>query len=449
MPTVPIFNLTSARSGFVEMDTGERIMIDGISQPKVDSDAFDAALYAGLIASTAREFPLTPDCTAANCTWDPYWTLAVESECSNLTDSLDWSNTTGLWSLPNGLQEDEAFPYVLTTNYPSIAFRDRGHLLLDFFITVSDARWNGHTTVPTATAMECILQLRARKVRAEYKSGVWNEVQIGHSISSNTPEAKACSPWRRLLASGEFERPNVTDHTGETLPNADKEDPLSAQWFSGGSPTNEGASTCNVTVSTNSQGSDGNLMFPALPLLTPSERLIHLLGSAENVWNSRSTKRGGPTTYLVNVVSGDPKAQAALDETSQITFGQRVDNVAKSLTQVLRSSYFDNSVVVAGDAHRDTIVFTVSWYWVIVPASLVLLTLLLLVLTAWDTFHKGLEKRADSSLALILFGCDQEVRDVLHVAGNLAGVTKAAKSHLVQLGPGHVLTSADGIKISG
>ncbi|SMR42948.1 unnamed protein product [Zymoseptoria tritici ST99CH_3D1] len=445
MPTVPIFNWTSSYSGATTMITDQRVKVDGIPLPIVDNDAFDAALYAGMIAPAARDFPLAPECAAANCTWDPYWTLVIESECSNLTDRLESGATTG-WTLPNGLQTDSAFPYLLTTNYPSVAFQHRGHLLVDFFITVSGTRWDGHTTLGTATAMECILQLRARKVKAEYKNGEWTETQIGPSLSNNTLEARGCSPSRRLLASGEFERPDVVDQTGETLiNNKTRLDPLSDQWFSVDS-TSGTNSTCNITIATSSAGSDNTLMFPAQPLLIPAERLIYLLGSAENVWNSRNSKRGGITTYLVNVVSGNPEAQASLDQSNNITFTERVDNIAKSLTQTLRASYFENNVVTAGDAYRDTVVFTVTWYWAIVPASLVLLTLVLLILTAWDTLHKGLEKRADSSLALIVFGCDQDVRDSLAGAEDLAAVTKVAKGTRVRLGPGHVLTLSEDLQ---
>ncbi|KJX93537.1 hypothetical protein TI39_contig4297g00004 [Zymoseptoria brevis] len=451
-PILPIFNWTS--------DYSKLSMVTD-SDASVNSDTFDAAWYSSIIAPSPQPFSVTPDCASANCTWNPYWTLVVESECSNLTDVLV-RNATG-WSLPNGLKIEidkleyslsdptsSETSYGLTTRYPSVAFQDRGYLLSDFFVTASGPGMEGNVSIHTASALECILQLRARRVRAEYKNGEMTETQLGPSLFVNTLESRGCSPWRRLLASAEYDIPNVIDQAGETFFDRNTtQDPLSAQWFSGGNSSESQTSTCNITIDTTSAGSDGTLLFPAIHLLNPARRLLQLLGSDLETVSGSEWMEGGILPYLVRVVSKNPSTQGALNEARNVTFVERVENIAKSFTQTLRSSYFENRVVVAGDAYRDTVIFDVTWYWAIVPASLVLFTFLLLVLTAWDTRHKGLEKRADSSLALMVFGCDQEVRRSLASAGDLAAVTKVAKGTRVRLGPGHVLTKSEHLQFTG
>lgn len=449
-PTAPIFNWTSSYSGALTMAIIPRdgdIGVDGIVDQQVDGDAFDAAFYTGLMASGPKDFPVAPICTAANCTWSPYWTLVVESECFNLTDQLNQSSIP--WTLPNQLEVgfDGRNSYNITTNYPSLAFPDRGHLLSDFFFTGSQGSRERTDSFGnrTATALECILQLRARKVQAEYKNGEWSETQIGSSISMNDLQARACSPWRRLIAAGMFDYPYIVDATGELFPNDTLQDPLSSLWFSGGDPQDQLTSTCNITIPTNSSSTEPGrtLIFPAIQLLNLSYRLIYLLGrDTGGIIAQAGGKNGGILNYLVSLVSVDPSTQSSLNEAYNITFVERVDNIAKSLTKVLRTEYFNASIRVPGTAYRDTVVYRVEWYWATVPAALVALTLLLLVLTIGDTFGKGLQKRTDSSLALMIFGCDENVRRDLAVAGaDLAAVTVAAKQQFVRLGDDHVLTS--------
>lgn len=317
-----------------------------------------------------------------------------------------------------------------------------------FFTAAGYAKSDNGSNVPigsTAQALECILQLRARQLEAEYKNGVWSEVQIGPSLSVNNLNARGCSPWRRQLAAGMFDLPYaVVDLKGETYYNSSNRDPLADLWFAGGDPSKQETSTCNITIPTNSSGPDADqsLVFPAIQLLNPAFRLFYLLGDdTGGIVGSAGGKEGGVLNYLVSLVSTNPREQHLLDQSYNITFPERVENIAKSLTQALRTSYFKNNILVPGSAYRDTVVYRVEWYWAIVPAALVALTLLLLILTIWDTFNKGLQKRTDSSLALMVFGCDEEVRRMLAPAGcDLVAVTEAAKRQLVRLGADHVLT---------
>lgn len=420
----------------------------------VDEDAFDAAFYTGLMAPVATDFPVVPRCTAANCTWSPYWTLVVESECQNITDQLNSSS----WTLPNSLEiEFNSYPiYNTITTHPSVAFPKRGYLISNFFFTASEAvPGEGKSLINhTATVLECILQLRARKVRAEYKNGQWSETQISPSVSDNNVEARACSPSRRLMASGMFDYPKTVDPTGEFFPNASGEDPLVDLWFSGNGGAYEAeTSTCNITINTDPSDEDEGptLVFPALQLLNVAWRLIYIFGrdtmsidSTGGLSGTAGGKVGGILNYLVSIVSTNPRTQASLDKGHNITFEERINNIAKSLTYNLRTSYFEHSIVEAGEAYRDTVIYRVDWYWIAVPASLVLLTFVLLALTILDTFGKDLEKRTDSSLAVMVLGCDENVRRTVAMAGsNLKTVAEAAKSHYVRLGADHVLTSTE------
>lgn len=449
-PTVPIFNWTSPYSGDSTMANPAPNPNDGwdVEDPGANSGLFDDAFYTGLIAATARDFPVTPNCVAANCTWEPYWTFVVESECRNISSLFNRSSEAGAWILPNDMAVP--FPigppmYNISTNYASVAFADRGHLISDFFITTTGGAYG--TYYPSAT--ECILQLRARKVQAQYENGKWSETQIGSSLLNNSLAARGCSPWRRSIAGYYFEAPDLPDPTNETYPNATTgQDPLLDLWYLGPDPDLYWTSTCNVTIVTNSSDPKGDLIFPAIHLKTPASRLHYLLdlqtSTAGEDSYANSDKIGGILNKLISLLPSYTVITAYfVDRPNNITLEERVDNIAKSLTQALRSNVFSDQIYVSGDAYKDTIVYKVTWYWIIVPGSLVVLTLVLLVLTAWDTFHKGLTKRTDSSLALIAFGCDQQIRKMLTAAGDLDAISKFAKKQHVRLGADHVLTLAE------
>jgi hypothetical protein len=124
-----------------------------------------------------------------------------------------------------------------------------------------------------------------------------------------------------------------------------------------------------------------------------------------------------------------------------ITLQERIDNIAKSITQGLRASVYEEQTTVTTTAYRDGILYAVSWRWIALPACLVVLTFLVLALTIWDTTRKGLDKWADSSFALIAFGGDGELQQALSGAGDLRAMKSLSKKQFVNLGPDRVLTA--------
>lgn len=53
------------------------------------------ATYNGLLSSNLISLPVPPvNCPTGNCTWDPFGTLAVSSDCVNITDHVSLNCTS-------------------------------------------------------------------------------------------------------------------------------------------------------------------------------------------------------------------------------------------------------------------------------------------------------------------------------------------------------------------
>ena len=139
------------------------------SESGIDSQMISAA-YTGLYSPIPGTFNTTATCASGNCTWAPYYTLAICNTCVNLTSQIKshtfdkhfgskdmpYTTSTTEYTLPNGFrfsglfQFDPASPlstHILNlsasahpTNFdhpvvqgnplPSIAFSQKGSVLL-------------------------------------------------------------------------------------------------------------------------------------------------------------------------------------------------------------------------------------------------------------------------------------------------------------------------------
>ncbi|KAF7189834.1 hypothetical protein HII31_08941 [Pseudocercospora fuligena] len=446
-PFLPILNWTSPVSTKNLTDNPTGISDDNNVERQLE---LTDAIRSGLIPKSAQDFLVTPSCVNnANCTWDPFWTLAVESECNNVTDQAEitWDtidayidvstipNWFSTWdaskpvirnvSLPNGLVLSNLFMdhvlekgevngdmdnYSISAYYPSLNFADRGLVILDFFFLGAEI---GFETYDSAYfAYECILQLRAQNYQAETTNGIFTETQLGPSIQNNTREGKLFSPW--IMSGLPLEPP---DESFNRLLN---EDPYFA-------------------IEIDSQN-DTKLWLPAKTL---EEMPRNIIQSMELDYQTEGFVKDNQETVLMRLMPLLSTTKTYLRAAgTNITFEERIENIAKSLTQTLRSSYFTNTVNVEGDARTNTIVYVVTWEWIILPASLVILALVLLVSTVVDTYRKGLQKRTDSALALIALGRDDATRRILEEAnGDLDAALEIAEQYTVRIDKRHRLIS--------
>ena len=124
--------------------------------------SFKAAAYNGLFGSGHNT--LTPYCPSGNCTWAPYQTLAVCSQCVNVTGlvkytqsnhqvqscELDDDESPCLWALPNGLTLNDSIALNTSGTLPPMMLDKVGHSLVNFSML-------GYDEQNDPVAIECSL----------------------------------------------------------------------------------------------------------------------------------------------------------------------------------------------------------------------------------------------------------------------------------------------------
>jgi hypothetical protein len=95
---------------------------------------------------------------------------------------------------------------------------------------------------------------------------------------------------------------------------------------------------------------------------------------------------------------------SALNETNNISF--LMDNVAVSMTNYIRST---SNLVVHGQAGTTETFTHVTWYWITLPASVVLGAFLFLLLAIFESRKYETKVWKHSSLALLFHGLDQKI----------------------------------------
>ena len=92
----------------------------------------------------------------------------------------------------------------------------------------------------------------------------------------------------------------------------------------------------------------------------------------------------------------------ALNAINNANFSQTMDNMALSLTNYIRQN--EHSVQVQGESQSIEVYVKVSWPWLILPATLVLLSAVLLGLSIISSMGKGVHKWKSSALAPLFYG---------------------------------------------
>ena len=430
---MPIFNWTS--SYFEEQKTASDGQ--GKTQTGSQADLTAEAAYMGLFAHVVQDFNVQSTCVNANCTWEPFWSLAVESECRNLTDQLETmvltsgntseiryrlSNGFSVTNRPHGEKDPRRITYNMTARFPSIVYNDRGLVLADFFFLAGafdsppDDRQRG---LNSSLAMECVLQLVAHNIQAEYKNGVYTETLIGKSIRNDTREAILASQWRGRVA---------VVAPSEAIGNYDRA---------------SGLGDLFPRIVDHDRGVD--LKFFSADLLVATEGLMELLQSIDTGYTNANNS--GAPFGRANFGAAESLSRLATNEFEpnplqpSVTFEERVQNLAKSLTYGFRSNVWPSQVLVSTASYREALVYRVTWAWIALPVSLVVLTFALLGLTIWDMRAKTMPKWSDSCCALIAYGGgDQELRNALMSMKDLTEVEHYSKRQFVNFDGDHRLT---------
>ncbi|KAI1319741.1 hypothetical protein F5Y16DRAFT_405839 [Xylariaceae sp. FL0255] len=486
-----------------------------------------------LVSGANTSFNVAPSCpTNANCTWAPYDTLMAKDECMNITEYLQFDsncvfvlgvenqihcavpancstnsngNVTGCYFdpvrinhyIPGGpaynqtLNIDQstwrpfftrnstnATYYTITTlSVPisSLAFRDKGNVILDFGLIQITAptllegpairTLNGtepptlppnasNTTVSvsynfsySAFAMECSVRLVGQKMNATYINNIFEETAIGEPVENNTAFAQGAmlapsAGFAKRAIGHQFEKDAAIAHNTSTQSNTVRISTRDPQWYWGSYSC---VSFDNKTTT--------DIPYPLLACVEADEQSTML----SLLINGLSTTFEDHADYyeLIADVGSSPNLDAIYYATIAA-----MSNLGRIISQFLRESqnigaldaFIRNntdlslvSSVVAtfgsaqppsvayGNATVEVLTFEIMWGWISLPATLLVLLGLLILFTEMDTQRRGMPAWGRSDLANVLHGADESTRRLLIDADEREQLDEVAGRTHVQL----------------
>jgi hypothetical protein len=180
-----------------------------------------AAAYAGFFSPLNSTFNVTSYCPSGNCTWPPFQSLGVCSSCENLTNQIERipiapehfnGGGPSNFALPNGFKmtteetlQHKGLIYMnlsttanmysnsyrtiddFTLNNLSIAFADRGSLMIDLFALRLRGASNSGDDI--TLAQECVLQYCVKNISAVQRNGELVETVLD-TWTNNTEAAR-------------------------------------------------------------------------------------------------------------------------------------------------------------------------------------------------------------------------------------------------------------------
>ncbi|KAL9051049.1 MAG: hypothetical protein Q9162_006272 [Coniocarpon cinnabarinum] len=385
-----------------------------------------AALFPGFFAAPNTSFDVAPSLRGANSTWAaPFWTLGVESQCQNVTHRLQWTQGKNMphsdpnyegpypqqfWTLPNGHYTTnwispgpvpEYFTFNVSSESPTVAFDGLGHVIVDYSIIAASWPDISNQSGNSSWAWECVLQLVAWQLNASYTNGILTETKLSPAVFNNSAEAVRFSPWMI--------------YSGQTVV-----------------PQNENGGGTDFSHSIDPEVASMSIADPARGFALD----INLSDMLEVTFAAMTLFRGAYRSHDTVSERFYELSQAWTAGTYKNNLGDITANVARSLTQGLRSTIFNNQSAVnlaQGEAFQTEVVYQVSWGWISLPTVLVFLTLVLLIWTIAGTRTRGLEKRASNSIATIAYGADEVARTHIPSALTNSELKKIARNVSVKL----------------
>ena len=389
-----------------------------------DIDAtFRGASYAGLFGSGQNT--LNPHCSSGNCTWAPYRTLALCSQCIDVTSlvkatgvecdiySITSDHGKCSWSLPNGLSLKV---YGLSKSnmnmsgiLPPMMLDKVGHAVVNFSlldITNSANIW----------AAECSLYWCINTYTATLNNG-----RFAERLESSWYNATSALP----LANIPIE---------EVLDTSTDSGPDNIKFYNTTPPTGGAKSQPNLNLSVDEMEFQSNDIVRREDfLVTNTPEVLEWLGgllSGTMSYNNR------PSTNVVDVFydthGGPSTSPGASDANPTISVVQDIfDRLAQSLSIWIRTSQgtasFDLSMGQAvGVTWTSETILKVRWAWLALPCVLQAGTLVFLCFTIIGARKKHVGIWKSTSLALLFHGLGERSAEGMEDLGHV--VEMEAKS---------------------
>jgi hypothetical protein len=380
------------------------------------------AIYSGIFADSGGpnevSFGMNPSCPTGNCTFPLFQSLAVCHHCVNITDTIEgncqggkypfWASTCQ-YSLPNGLKlnatnlpNDESAGPIATSGYLGlVGATEFGNTLLNF--TRISMRSDPHNM----TAEECVLYWCVNTYEAKVVNGALDE-RVIQSWHSNSTE------W----------------HPTEWNQNTD---PLNKLWLSLNAPAIDDRSAA--------------LSFPVA--YVAMDPLSGWLAAKMSVSNSEYTTYIGNGSYSFGpyiTANQSIDTQDIIRVLWQPDIDALFSNLAASMTRNVREvdwetqTYGDGWLeptkgvgTANGTAWVLGVYIHVRWPWLILPITLVGLTILFLILTVIETARSKMEVWKSSPVPLLFHGLENTEATRLQLTAQLVEMEIMAEKIPVRL----------------
>ncbi|KAK1825895.1 hypothetical protein QBC39DRAFT_270071 [Podospora conica] len=466
---------------------------DGVNRTVIVSLGFDVQPDPGMMAAVwlglspqATPKNLWPQfaCSSGNCTWDAFPSLAVCSQCHDLTpqlvrfqgtlpnqtiDTSGWPDNATMPDITNtGFRANFAMvndphPYTKYTvaqnlapglnlsNYDgptrckpgslgcpdtylagriqtnpgqTIHFSDMQTLIMAFQYMAADASWPANKTLwedTPVSAGECALYYCVNAYASKIERGELVETTVG-TWTDKTPgsysslfdqddmdvyTAFSNHTLDYTTAFGDFER---SDLQLQIPPSAASAFSLSAEAASIKFNVSQGTIGTTITYLTQTMGGHVRdstpefvaFHYPSLGGWSSPSDLMTNLGAASKVSSGNSTS--------------SQRIVTAFNHTAQ-AFTKWMRDRAFQDGGVNPEQSINGQQLLVGNVLRATVIFSTQWLFLVWPATTLLLAVVFVALSVWDTKAKGLPPWEGSSLVTLAFGLDEgdraELRDAL------------------------------------
>ena len=363
-----------------------------------DLDAsFRDAAYAGLFGSGQNT--LNPHCPSGNCTWAPYQTLALCSQCVDVTSLIKYSDPyVDQWSyfpsLPNGLslQISNDVASSMSGTLPPMMLDKVGYAIVNFSLLDIGGPW----------AAECSLYWCVNTYTATLNNGKFAE--------------RLESSWYNATSSLAFVNTPSEDWSNQNL-NLDI-----GKYYNTTPPTGGVKSQPSLNMSVDGMVDDSLEIDRRKDfLVSNTPEIQNWLGSllSGNVTASRI-----PSTVVADLFNNDYEGRSPKNSISG--FQDTFDQLAQSLTTWMRTSQgsaSDSDLMgqAVGVIWTSETIVKVRWAWLALPCVLLAGTLVFLGFTIIGTRKQQMGIWKSSSLALLFHGLEErsaeDMEDLGHVAG--------------------------------
>ena len=397
------------------------------SYPNDIVPSFKAAVYNGLFGSGHNA--VAPYCPSGNCTWAPYQTLAVCSQCVNVAGLIEYTrsdhqvqscnlnveDSSCSWSLPNGLAPNDSSVVLNTSGtLPPMMLENVGQSLVNFSML-------GYDKLNNPVATECSLYWCVNTYTAIVNDSVFTERLSGSWYNATSTLPLANIPSQDNLYNsmdtgfGVLELYNITP------------------------PTGGGKAQPNVNLSID------EMEFDSLEIVWLEDYLVsNTLGLS--AWlapllSGNVTENVGRSTDVMDLFyEGYAGTSAFLFLISTVTISvvqDTFDQLAQSLTTWIRTSQNSSLDLGMGKAvgvtWKNETVVNVRWAWLALPCVLLAGTTIFLGFIIMGATKKQSGIWKSSSLALLFHGLEEGSGEVSEDLGHVVGMEATAEKTWVRL----------------